>query len=211
MVMTSPLGVISEEDSHAVVSRVVAANTAHQMPEIFIMHCRRLLASVLREGESNVGNFLMAVGSLGICLYSAPSSAGYKINNAQAGLLTCSDCNAFPSDRRTVAMDCRNLARNSQQRELLPTLTVFPFNSIRAHAHSETDADAKIGNNSQFAILNLQIFYNFLVAESVNADRSRGILNESRGKKANTAKKNIAELWYNQKKLYICTTKKFGV
>ena len=66
-----------------------------------------------------------------LCPYSVPSSAGYKINNAQAGLLTCPDCNAFPSDRRTVAIDCCNYGifddwtkrptfsmRNSQQREL---------------------------------------------------------------------------------------------
>ena len=80
-----------------------------------------------------------------LCPYSVPSSAGYKINNAQAGLLTCPDYTAFPSDRRTVAIDCCNYGsfddwtkrptfsmRNSQQRELLPIFTVFPFNSTQA-------------------------------------------------------------------------------
>lgn len=54
----------------------------------------------------------MTVGLFGsvcaeISSNSVPSSAGYKINNAEAGLLTCSDCDAFPSLQRTVAIDCR--------------------------------------------------------------------------------------------------------
>lgn len=77
----------------------------------------------------------MSVNLTAICKpknppHSAPSSAGYKIDNAEAGLLTYSDCNAFPSKQRTVAIDCCNTCTPLSGTELTAAGTVADFHGF---------------------------------------------------------------------------------
>ena len=66
---------------------------------------------------------------------SVLSSAGFKIANDKAGLLTRSDFDRLPvlwdSGIKRVPKSCVAFAgRNLQQRELSPIFTAFPFNLV---------------------------------------------------------------------------------
>ena len=67
-------------------------------------------------------------------------SAGANTLSRKAGLLTCPPRRRLPGPGGPVAQECRNekapCGRDSQQRELLPIHTAFPFNSL----HGETIA-----------------------------------------------------------------------